>query len=286
MALGDIIPDLWSAKLLVALRKNAVGVSLCNRDYEGEIRRQGDSVKITSIDNVTISDYVQHADLSVEALGDATRSLLIDKAKSFAFSVERIEQVQAVAGSSAIDQGLDNASYQLADVADAIILDAINDAAETTGNDLGTIAVHTTAQNLYDAFVDLNKVLSDNNVPKSGRYAVVSPAIMARLTKLNLLVGAGDGLGADVRTSGWVGRLAGLDIYESNNLPAVTDAAATGGLVIAGHRIATTYADQIVETSKVPMERRFADLVKGLHVYGVKVTRPTAVAKVEFDATA
>jgi hypothetical protein len=286
MALGDIIPDLWSARLLVALRKNAVGVNLCNRDYEGEIRRQGDSVKITSIDNVTISDYTQHADLTIEALGDTSQSLLIDQAKAFAFAVERIEQVQAVAGSSAIDQGLDNASYQLADVADAFILDKINDAAEGTSTDLGTIAVHTDAEAMYDAFVDLNKVLSQNNVPKSGRFAVVSPAVMASLTKLNLLVGAGDALGADTRTTGWVGRLAGLDIFESNNLPAVTDAAATGGLVIAGHRIATTYADQIVETSRVPMERRFADLVKGLHVYGVKVTRPAAVAKVEFDATA
>jgi hypothetical protein len=34
------------------------------------------------------------------------------------------------------------------------------------------------------------------------------------------------------------------------------------------------------------MEKRFADMVKGLHVYGAKVVRPTALATVEFDASA
>jgi hypothetical protein len=286
MALSNIVPDLWSSRLLVALRKSAVAGNLVNRDYEGEIRRQGDSVKITSINDVTIGNYTAHTDITVEDLDDATRSLLIDQAKYFAFEVDDIEKAQSVEGASAFNAGLDNAAYQLKDTADALILDAINDAAEATSNDLGTVAIHTTAQNLYDAFVDLNTRLSINNVPKDGRFAVVSPAVMGRLTKLNLLIGAGDALGASTRTSGWVGRIAGLDIYESNNLPAVTDVAATGGLAIAGHRIATTYAEQIVSVETARMEKRFADMVKGLHVYGVKVTRPTAVAKVEFDATA
>ena len=286
MAVTNFIPDLWSAKILVALRKKAVAGQLVNRDYEGEIKRMGDSVKITSVNDVTIGTYSAHSDITWEDIDDATRSLLIDQAKYFAFELDDIERAQAVNGGAIMNQAIDNATYQLRDTADALILDAINDAAEATSNDLGTVAIHTTAQNLYDAFVDLAVRLDVNNVPEEGRFAVVSPALHGRLLKLDTFITPGDQAAPNARLNGFIGSVAGLDIYKSNNLPAVTDAAATGGVAIAGHSIATTFAEQIVSVEAVRRENRFADGVKGLHVYGVKVTRPTAVAKVEFDATA
>jgi N4-gp56 family major capsid protein len=288
MAVTNFIPDLWSAKLLVALRKSLVaGVACVNRDYEGEIKRQGDSVKITSINDVTIGTYTSHSDITVEDIDDATRSLLIDQAKYFAVELDDVEKAQHVkGGGSPLSQAVDNAAYQLASTADAFLLDLINDAAEATANDLGTVAIHTTARNLYDAFVDLAVLLDVANVPEVGRFAVVSPAVHGRLLKLDEFIAAGDSAGAQTRANGRVGEVAGLQIYKSNNLPAVTDAAATGGLAIAGYKGATTYAEQIVSVEAARMEKRCADMVKGLHVYGGKVVRPTGVAKVEFDATA
>jgi hypothetical protein len=286
MATTNFTPDLWSAKILVALRKNMVATSLVNRDYEGEVKRMGDSVKITSITDVTIGSYTAHNDITWEDIDDATRSLLIDQAKYFAFELDDIERAQNVNGGAVMTQASESASYGLSSTADALILDAINDAAEATGTDLGTVAIHTTAKNLYDAFVDLSVELDESNVPEFGRWAVVSPALHGRLLKLDTFVSPGDAQGPIVRGRGFIGEIAGLAIYKSNNLPAVTDAAATGGLAIAGHSIATTFAEQIVSVEGVRRENRFADGVKGLHVYGVKVTRPTAVAKVEFDATA
>jgi hypothetical protein len=288
MAVTNFIPDLWAAELLVSLRKHLVaGVACVNRDYEGSIKRQGDSVKITSINDVTIGSYTVHTNITVEDIDDATRSLLIDQAKYFAVELDDVEAAQHVkGGGSPLAQAVDNAGYQLASTADAFLLDLINDAAEATGNDLGTVAVHTTTRNLYDAFVDLAVKLDENNVPEMGRFAVVSPAVHGRLLKLDEFIAAGDAAGADARANGRVGEVAGLSIYKSNNLPAVTDAAATGGLAIAGYKGATTFAEQIASVEAARMELRFADMVKGLHVYGGKVVRPTAVAKVEFDATA
>jgi N4-gp56 family major capsid protein len=287
MAVSNFIPDLWSAKLLVALRKAHVSGALVNRDYEGEIKRQGDSVKITSINDVTIGTYTAHNDITVEDIDDATRSLLIDQANYFAVELDDIEKAQQVKGGrSALDQAVDNAGYQLANTADAFLLDLINDAAEATGNDLGTVAIHTTAKNLYDAFVDLGVKLDEANVPDEGRFVVVSPAIHGRVRKLDEWVGVGDLSSEIARTRGLIGQIGGLPVYKSNNLPAVTDVAATGGLAIAGYRGATTFAEQIVSVEGARMEKRFADMVKGLHVYGAKVVRPTGVAKVEFDATA
>lgn len=286
MAITNFVPDLWSAKILVALRKKAVAGQLVNREYEGEIRRMGDTVKITSINDVAIGNYTAHTDITWEEIDDATRSLLIDQGKYFAFELDDIERAQSVNGGAVMNQAIDNATYQLRDVADAFLLDKINDAAEATANDLGTREIHTTAQNLYDAFVDLSVALDVANVPEEGRYAVVSPALHGRLLKLDTFITPGDQAAPAARTNGFIGSIAGLELYKSNNLPTVTDTAATGGLAIAGHSIATTFAEQIVSVEPVRRENRFADGVKGLHVYGAAVVRPTAVAKVEFDATA
>lgn len=287
MAVTNFIPDLWSAKLLVALRKAAVAGNLVNRDYEGEIKREGDSVKITSINDVTIGNYAAHNDITWEDIDDATRSLIIDQAKYFAVELDDIEKAQEKkGGKSALDQAVDNAAYQLRDVADAFLLAAMVTAAQGTANDVGTVAIHTTKRNLYDSFVDLSVVLDVANVPEEDRFAVVAPNTYGKLLKLDEFISAGDALGAATRTNGFVGQVAGLSIYKSNNLPAVTDVAATGGMAIAGSRMATTFAEQILKVKAVDRENRFAEGVKGLHVYGAKVVRPTALAVVEFDATA
>lgn len=287
MAVTNFVPEIWSAKLLVSLRKNAVTGNLVNRDYEGEIRREGDTVKITSVNDVTIGTYTAHNDITWEDIDDATRSLLIDQQKYFAIELDDIERAQEKkGGKSTLDQAVDNAAYQLRDVADAFLLSTMSTAAQGTSNDLGTVAIHTTARNLYDSFVDLSVLLDEANVPEEDRFAVLKPSLYGRVLKLDEFVKPGDIQGPEVRGRGFVGQIAGLDIYKSNNMPAVTDAAATGGAVIAGSRIATTFAEQILKVKAVDRENRFAEGVKGLHVYGAKVVRPTALATVEFDATA
>lgn len=287
MAVTNFIPDLWSAKLLVALRKAAVAGNLVNRDYEGEIKREGDSVKITSINDVTIGNYTAHNDITWEDIDDATRSLIIDQAKYFAVELDDIEKAQEKkGGKSALDQAVDNAAYQLRDVADAFLLAAMATGVQGTANDLGTVAIHTTARNLYNGFVDLSVVLDEANVPEEDRFAVLKPSLYGRVLKLDEFVAPGDIQGAEVRGKGFVGEIAGLSLYKSNNMPTVTDATATGGAVIAGSRMATTFAEQILKVKAVDRENRFAEGVKGLHVYGAKVVRPTALATVEFDATA
>ena len=287
MAVTNFVPDLWSARLLVALRKAAVAGGLVNRDYEGEIRREGDSVKITSINDVTIGTYTAHNDITVEDIDDATRSLLIDQAKYFAVELDDIEKAQQKKGGrSALDQAVDNAAYQLRDVTDAFLLTTLSVGVQGTANDLGTVAIHTTARNLYDSFVDLSVLLDEANVPEEGRFAVLKPSLYGRVLKLDEFIAAGDAVSAASRGNGFVGEIAGLSLYKSNNMPTVTDAAATGGAVIAGSTMACTFAEQIVSVEAARMEKRFADMVKGLHVYGAKVVRPTALATVEFDATA
>jgi hypothetical protein len=73
----------------------------------------------------------------------------------------------------------------------------------------------------------------------------------------------------------------------SLNLPQGT--AGTGGavsnFVVAGHQIATTYAEQINKVEAYRPQNSFADAIKGLHLYGAKVARPEALAVMDCDVT-
>ena len=70
-------------------------------------------------------------------------------------------------------------------------------------------------------------------------------------------------------------RPAGFIVLKSNNVPQTTG---TKYKIIAGHAMATAYVEQILDVQTYKPEKRFGDAVKGLHVYGAKVVRPTALA--------
>ena len=78
MAVTNFIPELWSARLLHALDKSHVAANLVNRDYEGMITQQGDTVHINSIGAVTVKDYTKNSDIEApEELTTADQTLVI-----------------------------------------------------------------------------------------------------------------------------------------------------------------------------------------------------------------
>lgn len=277
MAVTNFVPDIWSARILVALSRKAVGVGICNRDYEGDITRMGDSVKITNIVDPTISSYTPHSDITVEDVDDATQSLLIDQKKYFAFEVDDVEKAQAVSGAGVIAEATRRSAYGLANTLDAFVLTTMAAGASASAPDHQVAeATISTASDAYVALVDWGVLLDQADVPEDDRFVVVTPAFHGKLLKDDRFVKAGDDTSAASRLNGRVGEAAGFSVFKSNNLPDGAGAGA-GKAMIAGYRGATTLAEQIIETEAARMEKRFADMVKGLHVYGAKVTRATGL---------
>jgi hypothetical protein len=275
VALTNFVPEIWAAQLLMSLKKSLVygAAGVVNRDYEGDIEQYGDTVHITSITQPTIGTYTAHTDITVEDVDDADRTLVVDQSKYFAFEVDDIEARQA--RGNALDGAADEAAYGLRDVADQYLaglmstdVDAGNQVAEAT---------LASAADAYDALVDLAVLLDGDNVPSAGRWAVITPAFHGLLLKDTRFIAAGDAQGAATRANGIVGEAAGFTLHKSNNAPAGPGAGA-GKQIIAGHPIATSYAEQIAKVEAFRLEKRFADGLKGLHLYGAKVTRPTALA--------
>ena len=282
MAVTTFIPELWNARLLYALDNAHVATNLVNRDYEGEIANQGDTVHINSIGAVNVKDYTKNTNIAdPEVLTTSDQTLVIDQAKYFNFQVDDVDRVQAAG--NLIDTAMGRAAYSLADISDAFLLKTIANGV-ATGNKIGAKndLVALTAANVYENIVKLRTKLDKANVPTQGRSLVVPPEVYALLlndtTHFSLAM---DATKNDVVINGLVGRIAGFDVYMSNNCVAGTDGGSGSDayfVITAQVPTATTYAEQIIKTEAYRMEKRFADAVKGLHVYGAKVTDGNQIA--------
>ena len=282
MAVTTFIPELWNARLLYALENAHVATNLVNRDYEGEIANQGDTVHINSIGAVNVKDYTKNTNIAdPEVLTTSDQTLVIDQAKYFNFQVDDVDRVQAAG--NLIDTAMGRAAYSLADISDAFLLKTIANGV-ASGNKIGAKAdlVALTAANVYENIVKLRTKLDKANVPTQGRSLVVPPEVYALLlndtTHFSLAM---DATKNDVVINGLVGRIAGFDVYMSNNCVNGTDGGSGSDayfIITAQVPTATTYAEQIIKTEAYRMEKRFADAVKGLHVYGAKVTDGNQIA--------
>ncbi|HBR57609.1 MAG TPA: P22 coat protein - protein 5 domain protein [Blastocatellia bacterium] len=278
----QFIPTVWAARLLTALEKFLVygQANVSNRHYEGEIREAGNTVKIASIGDVSIGDYIKDTDISdPEILNDSEQTLLIDQAKYFNFYVDSIDRAQQ--NVDVLDEAMRRSAWALREKADAFLA-GVMQAAVPAGNLIGSVITPEvpTAANAYEYLVDLGVLLDESDVPLEGRFVVVPAWFHGLLLKDDRFIHTGTRRGDAALANGHVGEAAGFSILKSNNVP---NTAGAKYKIVAGHSIATAYVEQIVDLQTYKPEKRFGDAVKGLHVYGAKVVRPTALAMLIAD---
>ena len=269
MAFTNFIPEVWSARLLEHLDNVHVYSALLNRDYEGDIRAYGDTVHINQIGDIAINDYTGEDLAAPEELDSTMMELKIDQAKYFNFQVKDIDN--AASNPKVVDAAMQRASYNINDVIDnylaGLLLAGVKSGSTITAQTL-------TSANAYDYLVDLGVLLNEHNVPMLGRWVVIPPWFHGLLLKDERFVGNGTGYNQAILQGGWVGDAAGFRIHLSNNVPE----SAGSYSVIAGTNAAGSFAEQLVELEAYRLEKNFSDGLKGLHVYGAKVTQPDGLA--------
>ena len=132
----EFIPTVWAARLLVALEKALIygQANVSNRDYEGEIKKAGNTVKIASIGDVSIGDYTVNTNIAdPEVLSDDVQTLLIDKAKYFNFYVDSVDRAQQ--NVNVLDEAMRRSAWSLREIADTIIAAAMATAAPAGEHD-------------------------------------------------------------------------------------------------------------------------------------------------------
>lgn len=288
MSIVNFIPEVWSANILLTLRKRLVFGALCNRDYEGDIAQFGDTVHIVSFNDPTISDYAANGTITWETLTDSEQTLLINQGKSFSFTVDDIDRKQALPGFVEVVSRY--AAYGLAQALDTYV-SGLMAAGADAGNKLGAKTVNS-ADTAYQLLLDLRQKLSEAAIPNDGRWIAVPTALYNYLLQDDRFVRSDAAPGATVQTgmlggaaddgtgtpmgspAAYVGRALGFHVYESQTVPEASGVYT----VIAGHDMATTLAEQIVETEALRLIDTIGDGIRGLHVYGAKVVRPKALS--------
>lgn len=276
MSVINFIPTIWSARLLAHLNKKHVYAGLINRDYEGEIKNYGDTVKINQIGDITVKDYTKGKDIDDPEDLDGNQTILtIDQAKYFNFSIDDVDKAQV--NPKLMDEAMKRSAYKMNDVTDLFLANLMYLAAQNNGANLGsdTSVVVPTKNDAYDYLVDLSTDLTEKDVPTEGRWVVVPAWFHGLLLKDSRFVGNGTDYNKALIEGGEVGVAGGFKVWLSNNVPNTEGAKYK---IIAGTNAGASYAEQILETEAYRPEKRFSDAVKGLHVYGGKVVQPKCLS--------
>jgi hypothetical protein len=139
--------------------------------------------------------------------------------------------------------------------------------------------VQVTKTNVLDLIVDAGTVLDEANSPESDRFMII-PAWMAGMIKKSDLKDASlTGDSSTVLRNGRLGMIDRFTLYTSHNLNSVVDGANRCFSVVAGHKMGLTFASQMTDMESLRAESTFGTLIRGLQVYGYKVVKPEALAR-------
>ena len=275
---STFIPEIWSKKLNQMLEKNCVMMQCVNKNWEGEISQQGDTVKIITPADVTVSTLTGD-DITYSTLSPKSQDLVIDQKKLFAFKIDDVAKVQS--NTDIMEAHLANAKKAIEEVQDSYLLAMHTDV--TSSNTVGSEETPITLDKstIYENFVKLSLALKNSDAVYSGirPWVVINPNIESYLLQSPEFISAYNVADETLR-EGAIGRIAGMDVLVSTNLTDIDNKY----YVLAGTNDAITFASQLARIESLRDKDSFSDLVRGLYLYGAKTVQPKALAKMIISA--
>ena len=157
----------------------------------------------------------------------------------------------------------------------------------------GATAQATATATPLQVIARMGRLLDTQFVDTNGRWLVVHPTFLEVLKdEDSRLLNSNWGESGALRSGLSVGKIHGFDVYMSNNLPSIgTGPSTTGsanqnsnyGILVAGHSSAVATAEQINKTETYRDPDSFADIVRGMHLYGRKILRPEAICTAKYN---
>lgn len=309
---GTWIPEIWAAQFHEDLMASLILGSplMVNRQYEGLVQRQGDTVRIPHWANsVAITPgYTPYQDINSPDRANLDSLILrINQGYTFGFEVDDLHQLQTAEGVSLMEGLMREAARSAAEYMDKTIVNVLLQGVAGKDANNNNAALHgkvyseaaTAGATVYDLAVKARTVLDINNVPQQGRFLLTGPSEYAALLKDQRFIDASAYGGSSVLINGEVGRILGMPVLVSNTvgdhlkdatlstLPGVAGNQPMGvrgtknkGVaydtikLVAGHPGAITMANQLTELDSYRPEKRFTTAVKGLEIFGCKIMRP------------
>jgi hypothetical protein len=307
---GGFIPQLWSNKLNAKFYANTMMTEIANTDWEGEIKNQGDTIRIRTAPSITINDYGgAGTTLQSEVPAPVFTDMQIDKGKYFSVQVNDVLAHQA--DMDLMNMFTDDAAKQLkiaiendcffkwfvTDGANAANSGATAGALSSEYN-LGTDTApvdQATPSNILKTILRMSAALDEQNVPEEGRWLIITPYDRQLLMQTDIAQAYFTGDASSTIRSGKIGMLDRFEVYVSNLMPKGEagkalvpglSATASGAtltnakprrMMVAGTKASCAFASQISKTEPLRNQTDFGDIVRGLAVYGRKVIKDEAL---------
>lgn len=157
----------------------------------------------------------------------------------------------------------------------------------------GATAMPTATASPLMVIARMGRLLDQQFVDTTGRWLVVDPVFIELLKDEDSRLLNSDFGGSGLQNGLVINNLHGFRVYVSNNLPKIgTGPGTTGtanqnsnyGVIVAGHESAVATAQQITKTESYRDPDSFADIVRGMHLYGRKILRAEAIVTAKYNA--
>jgi len=306
---GVFIPQLWSNKLNAKFYANTMLTEISNTDWEGEIKNQGDTIRIRTAPSITISDYSVGTTLTSQVPTPIFADMQIDQGKYFSVQVNDVLAHQADIdlmnmftedAAKQLKISIENDTFFQWFVTEGAV--AENKGATAGANsaeyDLGTDLIpidQATPKNVLNTILAMSAAMDEQNLPEDGRWLMITPFDRQLLMQTDIAQAYFTGDSSSTIRTGKIGMLDRFTVYVSNLLPKgavgrelVAGLSATSGgddltdakprrMMVAGTKHACAFASQIAKTEPLRNQSDFGDIVRGLAVYGRKVIKDDAL---------
>ena len=156
----------------------------------------------------------------------------------------------------------------------------------------GATALPTATASPLMVISRMSRLLDQQFVDTQGRWIVVDPIFVEMLKDEDSRLLNSDFGGSGLQNGLVINNLHGFRVYVSNNLPKVGTGPGTAGsanqnsnygVMVAGHDSAVATAQQITKTESYRDPDSFADIVRGMHLYGRKILRPEGIVTAKYN---
>lgn len=261
---GNFKPMFWSAYIQTELKKALVIANWTDYSFDRESFSLGDRLKIVGAVRPTIGTYVPGQDITIEHLADNAQYLDITESDYFAFEVDDIDKAQSIKGY--LDKQFDEAKTALAQSEDHKIAEI---AAKGALNSMTSSSIDiSSATSPLDTLDTALLKLYQNDVPATEELAADLNAEHIVLIRNKLASLFTDNV--DYIKKGAIGKYNNTLLRLTNNLYNN----GTDDFELVRTKKAVAAANSIDELETCRKEKGFANIIKGLNVYGAKVVRP------------
>lgn len=268
MTVASFKPTIWEKNILLNFAESSfVGlITVAPTEVKGE------KVVFNKITSSAWKDYVSGSQITWDKVATSMVEMAFDKSKYFAFMLDDVDKAQTADDvMKSVTQEQSNLLGEL--VSQEVVKDIIDNT--KTENIIATKEkpITLTNANAYDTLVDMNVKMSDNKVPMSDRYFVISNKVLGMLEKDERFT-----KNYQILENGLVD---GANINGSN---LIVRADNPQDKILLTQKQGTGYAMQIDDVEAMRLQDFLADGVRGLANYGYKQLRDncSVVANITF----